>query len=400
MEKKKPLTAILLSLLLLSVALGSTIGQREVSTQTSVYKNGFFVGASYMTFWETKMNQSWSTGAVYWPINGTYSSNDTSMAKYHIELAVNHGIDFFYLDYGWADPENQKQMDDAAKLGLLKASNMTDFKFCIFYHPDEALRSDNVTDAVVKHFSLMNEKYFNSTSYLQLDNENNQKVVILADFPRYFENLSHSEINDLFYDLKMHACVNHTLYLIPAFWPDQNHTDVLADSRTVYDAITLWGSNTILEYDKTISYSEYLNKTRESFRNWSGIARSFKVDFVPLICPGYNNLIYYSWGERKNWSIVARDPKGFREICELAKAYSKSSRNMVLLFTWNDFKEATCIEPTTDYQYEYLKITSLEFLLVVAFGSKPEDFNWNQAADQNNDDVVDIFDIVLFANNF
>ena len=38
--------------------------------------------------------------------------------------------------------------------------------------------------------------------------------------------------------------------------------------------------------------------------------------------------------------------------------------------------------------------------VAIAFGSSPEDPNWNQAADLNNDDTVDIFDVVLLAQNF
>jgi len=39
-------------------------------------------------------------------------------------------------------------------------------------------------------------------------------------------------------------------------------------------------------------------------------------------------------------------------------------------------------------------------ILAKAFGSKPGDPNWNQAADLNSDDVVDIFDVVTIAKNF
>ena len=38
--------------------------------------------------------------------------------------------------------------------------------------------------------------------------------------------------------------------------------------------------------------------------------------------------------------------------------------------------------------------------LSIAFGSVPDDSNWNMAADLNNDNVVDIFDVVLLAKNF
>jgi len=178
--------------------------------------------------------------------------------------------------------------------------------------------------------------------------------VILADFPKYFnKNLIAEEINNLFSNLKQ----TYQLYLIPAFWPDQPEYvyGVLDDSRRIYDAVTLWGSTTIVEFNQTISYSKYVNKTANYFETWSNITSDFGVAFVPLICPGYNNTIYYIMGIRDWWAIVTRDPEGFSEVYLLATNYLPPY-NMVLLFTWNDFKEGTSIEPTREYNFTYLEI--------------------------------------------
>jgi hypothetical protein len=39
-------------------------------------------------------------------------------------------------------------------------------------------------------------------------------------------------------------------------------------------------------------------------------------------------------------------------------------------------------------------------LAALAFGSRPEDPNWNSQADLNYDNIVDIFDVIILANNF
>ena len=39
-------------------------------------------------------------------------------------------------------------------------------------------------------------------------------------------------------------------------------------------------------------------------------------------------------------------------------------------------------------------------LTAIALDSEPRDPNWNIAADLNNDDVFDIFDVILLAQNF
>ena len=403
MEKKKPLITILLSLLLLSVALGYTIGQREAATQTSVNEDDFLVGASYMTFLGTKIDIDWNSTEPYIPTLGKYSSNDTTIVDQHIEWAIGSGIDFFFLDYGWATGNRSEKIENAAIEGLLEAESMKngDFKFCIFYFPDRVVDSGFVNKSRLEDdFRHINKTYFSRSGYLCLDD---RFVVVLADFPEYLDKTnSTEEINSLFWDLEVNSNFSRSLYLIPAFWPCPTYQvyGVLSDKRKIYDAITLWGQNTILEFNESITYSAYVNKTKLNLVMWSGIAYNFDVAFVPLICPGYNNTKYFNMGIRNYTAIVTRDLKGFREVCALGREYSSSPYNIVLLFTWNDFNEATSIEPTTDYQYTYLNITALEFLLVVAFGARPGDSSWNQEADLNNDYAVDIFDIVLLANNF
>jgi hypothetical protein len=323
-------------------------------------KNDFHVGASYMTFWGTGMDNDWPTGSVYWPILGNYSSSNASIASQHIEEAKQHGIDFFFLDYGWGNDSERKLMENAAINGLINASENAEaaknFSFCIFYFPNNRVTNTAIDETGLKEdFAHINETYFKHSSYLRL---NNSYVVILADFPRYLsKNLTTGEINDLFLGLKE----NYTLYLIPAFWPSWNATAqcaLLNDSRRAYDAITLWGDTTIIEWNKTISYSEYFNKTRDNFEKWNAIAVEYNVEFVPFICPGYNNMIYHSMYNLTWWAIVTRDPQVWNETWQLAKNYAMSRNehnpHMILVFTWNDFKEGTSIESTEDYGSTYL----------------------------------------------
>jgi len=327
------------------------------TSSTTDHSDNYLVGANYMTFWGTGMDIDWSSGAVYWPILGNYSSGNATIAEQHIEWALQYGIDFFFLDYGWGNSSNREKMENATVEGLLRAEGMKNFSFCIFYFPYRVVNSGFVNKTTLKEdFSHINGTYFNSSRYLRLEN---RSVVILADFPEYLnKNLSIEKVNSLFFELKQ----NYSLYLIPAFWPDQlSDANVLNDSRRIYDAVTLWGSTTIVEFNQTISYSKYVNKTRNYFEKWSKISTNHDVPFVPLICPGYNNVIYAymnkTWNPDTNstwWAIVTRDPEGFRDVCQLARDYATPPHKMVLIFTWNDFKEGTSIEPTEDYGFTYL----------------------------------------------
>ena len=368
--------------LLLIVMLGiPKVGTWSIVTDQS--EPSLLVGASYMTFWGTGMNgYDWpSEATVYQPSQGNYSSGDPNTASQQIEAATNHSISLFLLDYGWANDQQQKLMDNAALKGIINASEGAEatknFSFCIFYFPNNRESPSTINETgLVEDFLRINETYFDHSSYLRLDN---RYVVILADFYYYLnasfityqgatENSSYSAVNDLFHGLK----VNYSLYLVPAFWPDYmaNATAVLDDARThwpgLYDAITLWGDNTFLDINESTTYSKYVSKTENYFGEWNATAASYGVDFVPFICPGYTraiNSVYYDMSSEKWWAIVTRDDTAnltlWNEVWESAQEYANSSNNthhMVLIFTWNDFNEGTSIEPTKEYGSAYLDV--------------------------------------------
>jgi hypothetical protein len=325
------------------------------------------VGASYMTFWGTGMEgHDWSSGAaVYHPARalGNYNSSNVTVASLQIENATEHGIDFFFLDYGWGNDTERQLMEDAALNGLVKASEdakAANFGFCIFYFPNWRVTNTTIdVKGLIGDFSHINDTYFEHPNYLRVDN---RYVVILEDFTYYLlfnqslnyeginQEFSYKELNNLFLGLKE----NYSLYLIPAFWPASNYemkaSAVLNDSRRVYDAFTLLGDNAILDINATMNYSDYVSRTEHNFEKWNKTAASYGVDFVPLICPGYtraNNSVYYNSSRDKWWAIVNRDLENWSYVWQLAKDYANSSSNrhpMVLIFTWNDFNEGTNIE--------------------------------------------------------
>lgn len=378
---KTVLVASVFVLTLILVFIVTSTNQTAKFTATDQSENHLPVGASYMTFWGTGMpGHDWNSGApVDFPIAalGNYSSDNVSTAGLQIEMAANQGINFFFLDYGWGDNSSKMLMENAALNGIINATESAEssqnFSFCIFYFPNWRVSdaSINVT-GLTDDFSHISKTYFDHPSYLRFDG---RPVVILADFPKYIgknltdggtnQTFSYEALNDQFYVLKE----DYSLYLIPAFWPNWNapaECALLNDSRRVYDAITLWGDTTIIDWNASISYSDYVNKTQLDLDTWSRIASGYKVDFVPLICPGYTrviNSVYYNNSDQKWWAIVTRDPTEnltlWKGIWQLAQNYADSGNNsyhMVLLFTWNDYNEGTYVEPSMEYNSTYLDV--------------------------------------------
>src|SRR5262249_56793922 len=95
-------------------------------------------------------------------------------AEQHIALAVSHGIDFFTLDWWPNRPEQNSAIDS----GFLRAANIGDIRFCIFYESivlsDRVSENGIVFDAATKSrfvsdLMTIARRYFGHPSYLRID---------------------------------------------------------------------------------------------------------------------------------------------------------------------------------------------------------------------------------------
>src|SRR5262249_57884329 len=96
----------------------------------------FPVGAHFYVWYPWNFADGYLRGVLaprQWPAFGEYDSRSPAIAERQIALAVSHGIDFFTVDWWPKRPEQ----NEAIGSGLLRASNIDDIRFCIFYEtPD------------------------------------------------------------------------------------------------------------------------------------------------------------------------------------------------------------------------------------------------------------------------
>jgi len=310
------------------------------------------IGASYMTFWKVADLGDWTASSAHSPHIGQYSSNDSDIAALHIDSARRNGINLFYLDFGWIRPDDP--MDLAAQRGLLQAYNIDQINICIFYFPDAVVGSSwsQGQKRLFSDFDYLAQHYFTHSSYLR---HNGKPVVIINNLPLYQSEYGVDGTNALFQNLTDHVSKNYgeQLYLIAGIWPD-SEPQFLVDSP--FEAITIWGNlwaSLGNDPDRTYSYSEYSNRYRQIWEYWHSIAIAEGVDFVPLIMPGFNNLAYVSSGQ--DHYTIQRDLNEFKSLCTYADSLVTPNFNTVLLFTWNDFNEATSIEASNEYGFSFLE---------------------------------------------
>jgi hypothetical protein len=86
---------------------------------------------------------------------------------------------------------------------------------------------------------------------------------------------------------------------------------------------------------------------------WSELANKYNRYFIPSIIPGFINLRDLSY------PILPRNLKMFNKELEVALQYASSPTknvSMIRVDTFNEFGEATGIEPTQEEVHSYIEV--------------------------------------------
>ena len=107
------------------------------------------------------------------PVLGRYSSRDPEVVEQHIAWASSHGIDFLALDW-WPGVD---KVNSVISESFLKAKNIGDIKFCLFYESYGAgfraeygstIFSDQMVENFVADVLKMAGLFFDHPSYLRV----------------------------------------------------------------------------------------------------------------------------------------------------------------------------------------------------------------------------------------
>jgi hypothetical protein len=155
------------------------------------YEENVKVGAYYYIWWGIPFNDHWKEAIKGTPFLGKYNSNDSNIADQHILLAKQHGIDFFAVSWigegKWIDWDFD-DIDRNLQNGLLNASHIQNFNFCLFYETQIVLNTSNrehknFTEIFLNDMIYAAHQYFNRSSYLRIDGK---PVLFIYDLPYFY----------------------------------------------------------------------------------------------------------------------------------------------------------------------------------------------------------------------
>ncbi len=315
--------------------------------QTDITSN-VLVGAFYSNY----VAADWAKKYTDTPKLGEYSALTPAVMAQHRAWADVGGIDFFTFTWDGitGDP----------LLTSFVTGRSENVKMVINYNTAHLKATNASPLAGTKLTTMLNEfksfatSHFNKGYYFTIDGN---PVIMITPI-----NLSSSAAASIDYttvitalkaDLKIAGVTPFIIAEISSGWlPPQRYSAVLK----VFDAVVLsnWTCNGNYGYDRSVFYPAF---TDQNFKNWNDSTKVWGNNFVPCILPAFNDKIMTP--ASKNFNLD-RSVQFYTDNCNVAKR-NLSNKRIVMINSWNNFQVGTTIEPTTEYEIEYLNITKAQF---------------------------------------
>lgn len=315
------------------------------------------VGAYYYIWWGIPFNNHWNEDIKNTPFLGEYNSSNHTIADQHILLAKQHGIDFFAVSWvgkgTWVDWVNETvdhtwdfdEIDYNLKNGLLKASLIQNFKFCLFYETKLVLENTNIhdknfTEVFINDMVYAAEEYLIHPSYLRVDGK---PVLFIYNLPYLHQNLTPpEEARGLFHLLRQRlASMDINVYLVGDVGGGPSPNNV--------DSTWLDSMNATTSYFFSVAskgWDGILKDAKTYYPKWRSEMNSKGIKFIPNAYPGFNNT-----GLKDVHKPVVLPPNEimFKEMLTTAINYTDNDLKIVMITSWNEWLESTAIEPSMEF---------------------------------------------------
>jgi len=317
------------------------------------------VGAYYYIWWglPSPYINHWNESVKGTPFLGKYNSSDPTIADRHILWAKQNGIDFFAVSWlgngTWVDwildtPDHTWDFDEIdcnLKSGLLKARHMQNFNFCLFYETSIILSNanehgKNFTKIFVDDMVYAAQQYFSHPSYLRIDG---RPVLFVYELPYLYQN-SPISVQALFDCVRLELTSTGGVYLVGDV--GNNYTsphNVNSSLLNCVDAVTSYFYALAYASEGWQNITEY---ARTYYPMWRLVMNPKGIRFIPNAYPGFNNT------ELENVSqpvVLPPNETMFREMLTIAFNYADDYLKTVMITSWNEWLEATAIEPSMEF---------------------------------------------------
>lgn len=262
--------------------------------------------------------------AHYYPLIGPYDSSDPDLIDYHLMLMKYIGVDGLLIDwYGTHDVNDYKINFDNSN-ALINRSISTGLGFGVVY---EEFTAENVANALgmsaitaaQTDVQFMQANYFRQKNYLRV----NDDPLWLTFGPRYF--------ND-----------------------DAEWDQILTVLRNPTNLLPLWNASHRVGSQNVAGEFGWVDFTND-LSEITGFYQSAPNEEILIgsAYPGFHDY-YAEAGVGSSFGYV--DHANGQTLQRLLDKATEFDLEHLQLVTWNDFGEGTMLEPTVEFEYQFLEI--------------------------------------------
>ena len=297
----------------------------------------------------------------------TYVSSNPRVLQQQIDWAADYGVDAFSLE--WTTPRGigtSGSLEDNIDDAFLKAPNLPRIRWCIFYDTilritqDPAVNADlrngvnfddpKVYNAFVSDFDHFSAKYFAQPQYLKIDGRPVVYVYAAWNF--------HGNFTGAIRDARAKALARgYDVFIVG---------EVLAADRFNRSLVSQFDGNTTFTFlipglrigsdmgTAAPAIDKFFRSWRTKIQDLKVVGRDETVNFEPAWAPQFDNRLF---GDGNPIYVPAQSKDQVIEMARVARDNAESvgslGQKLVWINTWNNWAEATTLEPTADQGPKY-----------------------------------------------
>jgi hypothetical protein len=338
-----------------------------------LYEKGIIVAATYYPLYPEPHLWEWLEPMDVHPLLGKYDVRDPIIQAKHIDWFTSHGGNCFFISWGSDDFATQKIHKNL--LSFISNPLSSQVKVAIFYelpsrliangvYPDEHgiyyLDTPEKWSKIVSDMGIFKKEIFWRDNYLKVGN----KAIIYfynsdalkGNLPSFLQDVRNAGGPVLIISQHAHPWAATSAYTNPPSggWIENcisSGNCEYFERAKLFDGWSTWAGGWYSPVEKPLN-ENYPKFLEDAYKTWNKLAKEYEKPLIPSILPGFVNL------REPNFPVLPRDVEMFKNMLLVSLRYAISNKGIkiVRIDTFNEFGEATGIEPTTEEGFAYLQV--------------------------------------------
>ena len=310
-------------------------------------KSDYEVGAFYFPGWHDMSR--WNPILDFperKPVLGWYDESNPECADWQIKWSVEHGIDFYMVDWYWS--EGDRHLEHWLHDAYMKAKHRKYLKWCIMWanHNRPNTHSPEDWKKVTQYWI---DNYFDMEEYYRIDG---RPVVFIWAPANIRRDVGGTEEATKLYAMsqEMARAAGHKGIYFAAMSSHESEASCKQLRAEGYEAFTSYHGFQLAEQEARSTHFGFEEVVRTSPRVWeSADERAGDLLYMPIVDSGWAS---QPWHRGKARIISGRTPELFGQLCQEAAEYCDATgKKIITVGPVNEWGEGSYIEPYAEYGF-------------------------------------------------